>query len=107
MNEEPKSTAKLTDEELGAIVGAIQSAINTIADILNPIIEVVKIALDCINRIWEEFMRTLNPKVYHLALHAKTQRARKKNRRRMMLEFQRYCKEAQNEKKMLSMSEEV
>lgn len=103
MNEEQQNRPILMPEE----VEAIQTAIGIIADILNPIIEAVKIALEAINGIWEDFMRTLNPKVAHLALHAKSERARKKNHRRILLEFQRYCKEVQNEKKMLSMPEEV
>lgn len=107
MKEEHQSTAELTDDELdtitdeklSAIVNAVQSVVNTIYDILKPIIEVAEIALDCINGIWEEFMKTLNPRVQHLALHAKTQRARKKNCKRLQLEFQRYCKEVQNGRK--------
>jgi len=94
MNEEQQNRTALTPEQ----VEAIQAVIDIIADILNPIIEAVKIAIDCINGIWEDFMRTLNPKVQHLAIHAKSKRARKKNRKRMWLEFQRYCKEVQNEK---------
>lgn len=94
MNEEQQNRTALTPEQ----VEAIQAVIDIIADILNPIIDAVKIAIDCINGIWEGFMRTLNPKVQHLAIHAKSKRARKKNRKRMWLEFQRYCKEVQNEK---------
>jgi phage-related protein len=94
MNEEQQNRTALTPEQ----VEAIQAVIDIIADILNPIIEAVKIAIDCINGIWEDFMRTLNPKVQHLAIHAKSKRARNKNRKRMWLEFQRYCKEVQNEK---------
>lgn len=107
MREETEAATELTDEELSAIVDAVQSAVNTIYEILKPILKAAEIALDYINGIWGDFMRTLNPKVQHLALHAKSERARKKNRKRMWLEFQRYCKEVQNEKKMLSMPKEV
>lgn len=104
MNEETTKTPAPTIEKA---VEALQSLCDILVDILNPIIEATKTVLEVFNKTWRDFIRTLNPKVLHLALHAKTQRARKKNRRRIMLEFQRYCREAQNEKKMLSMSEEV
>lgn len=97
MNEETQNSPALKPEE--AIVATIQSLCDVIADILNPIIEATKIALEAFNGVWEDFMRTLNPKVQHLALHAKTKRARKKNRKRMQLEFERYCKEVRNGKK--------
>lgn len=47
MNEEQQNRTALTPEQ----VEAIQAVIDIIADILNPIIEAVKIAIDCINGI--------------------------------------------------------
>lgn len=94
MSEETQNSAAFE-----AVAEAVQVLCNVIADILNPIIEAAKIAVETFNGVWWDFMREVaNPKIYHLAFHAKTQRARKKNRKRLQLEFQRYCKEMQNEK---------
>ena len=81
---------QLDQETIDKAVEAIQKLAEVIVDVWNKIIEVIKNVLSAFWEALREFMKQVNPKLYHLAYHHKKHRVRKKNKKRLFLLFRRW-----------------
>lgn len=85
-----EQAVQLDQETVDKAVEAIQKLAEFIVDAWNKVVEVVK---NILNEFWGalmEFMKQVNPKIYHLAYHHKKYRVRKKNKKRLFLLFRRW-----------------
>lgn len=82
----------ITPEQAQAILDACAAAladiVQRVKQIAAAVVETIQAALAALAANFREWLHTLlritDPKLYHLAFHARTRRARKKNLRRLL-----------------------
>ena len=88
-----EQAVQLDQETIDKAVEAIQKLSEIIVDVFNKVVKVVEDVKNVFNAYWgalREFMKQVNPKLYHLAYHHKKYRVRKKNKKRLFLLFRRW-----------------
>lgn len=82
--------SKLEQQALQFDQETIDKAAEVIVDVWNKVIEVVKNVFNAFWKVLSEFIKQVNPKIYHIAYYHKKQRVRKKNKKRLFLSFRRW-----------------
>ena len=85
-----QQAVQLGQKTIDKAIEALQKLSEVIVNVWNKVVEAVKNVFNAFWKSLREFMKQVNPKIYHLAYYHKKHRVRKKNKKRLFLLFRRW-----------------